>query len=165
MAAIAVHARLLLCASLVSLTAALRLDVPLTRRSAVALPALLVSAPAIAAKEPYSCRGTAEGCVGQSDVARLLATPGQGESAGIRFAGTYSDPAFPGLPRKLQLAGTNVIINGKDEKDGKEWKVKGKPYGRALVLDFSSKGGEKDVIARWTGLGLSFPDGSVWTKK
>ena len=52
-----------------------------------------------------------------------------------------------------------------ESKEGKEWKVKGKPIGRALVLDFSSKGGPKEVVAKWTGLGLAFDDGNVWTKK
>ena len=138
-----------------------------TRRAALlaAPAALLVPAASRAYSAPYGCRGNAVDCVSESATARLTATPGQGEAAGVRFAGTYSDPNHPCCPRKVQLAGTNVIITGRDEPDGKEWKVKGKPYGRALLLDFSSKGGPADVVAKWTGLGLAFPDGNVWTKK
>ena len=58
-----------------------------------------------------------------------------------------------------------MIITGKDEAGGKEWKAKGKPYGKALVMDFTAKGGEKETIARWNGLGLVFEDGNTWTKK
>ena len=157
---------LLLCAS----ADALRFGSTTSRR------AIILSAPAAAlpfaanaadknSKVGYACRGDVDCGVDSAAVRALTATPGQGEAAGIRFAGTYSDPAYPGLPRKVQLAGTNVIITGVDEKGAKEWKVKGKPVGRALVLDYSSKGGPKQVIARWTGLGLAFEDGSTWTKK
>ena len=82
----------------------------------------------------------------------------------MRFGGTYNDPLHPGLPRKLVLAGSNIIMTGKDEAGGKDWKVKGKPFGKAIVFDFSPKGGDKEVIARWNGLGLAFEDGNVWKK-
>ena len=154
-----------------SCVSALKLSASTTRRAALAAaPAALFAAtsPAFAVganKVGYACRGD-EGCGLEGNaVARLAATPGQGEAAGIRFAGTYKDPAFPDLPRKLILAGTNVIVTGKDEAGGKEWKVKGKPYGKALVLDFSPKGGPTEVVARWNGLGLAFEDGNIWSKK
>lgn len=116
-------------------------------------------------KVGYACRGNDDCGYDDSAVARLMATPGQGDAAGIRFGGTYDDPQHPGCTRKLVLAGKQVIITGTDEVGGKAWKVKGEPYGRALILDFSSKGGPKQVIARWNGLGLVFDDGNVWTKK
>lgn len=95
----------------------------------------------------------------------LTATPGSGSPAGIRFGGTYDDPQHPGCTRKVVLAGGNVIVTGTDEIGGKQWKIKGTTYGKALVLDFRPKGGPADVIARWNGLGLAFDDGNVWTKK
>ena len=151
---------------------ALRLSAPATRRAVVfAAPALTMlplasqAAGDRNAKVGYACRGDEDCGVDALAKLKLTNTPGTGEAAGIRFAGTYNDPAYPGLPRKLILAGTNVIITGKNAADGKEWKVKGKPYGKALVLDLTPAGGAVDTIARWNGLGLAFEDGNVWKKK
>ena len=147
----------------------------LSRRAALlsAAPAALLLAPLASQavgenKVGYACRGDEDCGVSAQAIRSLTARPGTGEAAGIRFAGSYIDPAFPGLPRKLILAGSNVIITGADEKGGKEWKIKGKPYGKALVLDYSTKvkGGDKEVIARYDlAKGLVFDDGVVWKKK
>ena len=141
-----------------------------TRRAALlsATPVLLAPFAALAVgdnKVGYACRGNEDCGVDALAKLRLTQAPGQGEAAGIRFAGTYIEPDFPDLPRKLILAGSNVIITGTDSKGGKEWKVKGKPYGKAIVFDMSVRGGDKETIARWNGLGLAFEDGSVWKKK
>ena len=101
----------------------------------------------------------------KSAVARLLATPGSGEAAGIRIGGSYDDPQHPGCTRKIILQGSNAIVQGTDEPGGKKWQLKGEPYGKYLVIDFSPKGGPKQVIAKWNGVGLAFEDGNVWTKK
>ena len=155
---------------------------PQSRRDALstAAAALLASAAPLAAsavgdnKVGYACRGNDDCGVDAQAKARLTATPGQGEAAGIRFGGTYIDPQHPGCTRKIVLAGSNAIITGKDVVDGKEWKAKAKPYGKALLIDFSAKGGpsggeafsgQADVVARWNGIGLVFDDGNTWTKK
>ena len=84
--------------------------------------------------------------------------------AGIRFGGTYTDPLHPGCPRKVLLQGGGAQITGADE-DGKPFKLKAEVSGKALYIDFSPKGGPSSVRAEWTGLGLAFPDGNVWSKK
>merc|ERR1719331_3413671 len=85
--------------------------------------------------------------------------------AGVRLGGTYSDPAHSGLSRKVTLVGTDkVIITGADE-DGKAWKVKGTYSGKEIKVDFTPKGGPKDVVASYSiGSGLTFPDGNIWKK-
>ena len=152
-----------------SLPGQVQLSTTATRRAALAAaPALLAPLAAVAVGENkvgYACRGTDDCGVDKASIARLTATPGSGSAAGVRFGGTYTDPQHPGCTRKVVLTGSNVVITGADEPGGKEWKVKGKPYGRALLIDFTPKGGPPDVIARWTGLGLEFPDGNKWTKK
>lgn len=45
-----------------------------------------------------------------------------------------------------------------------QYTLKGGVSGRALYIDFSKKGGPSEVRAEWTGVGLAFPDGNVWTK-
>ena len=84
---------------------------------------------------------------------------------GIRLAGKYSDPAHPGCTRKVTTIGTNkVLIEGADE-DGKPWKVRGTYEGKEVTIDFTPKGGPKDVTATYTiAGGLTFPDGNKWKK-
>ena len=53
---------------------------------------------------------------------------------------------------------------GADE-DGKAWKLTGRPKGKYVLIDFSPKGGPKEVVAVNDGLGIVFPDGNKWTKK
>ena len=133
-----------------------------SRRSIIAAaPAIATALPAFAVKET----GYAANALSASEqgAAQRFADSPQGEPAGIRFAGSYSDPNHPGCPRKVKLAGKNAVIIGSDE-DGKAWKVKAEVSGRRLLIDFTPKGGPADVVATWTGLGLSFPDGNVWTK-
>tara|TARA_B110000046_G_C12617830_1_gene243524 strand:+ start:128 stop:415 length:288 start_codon:yes stop_codon:yes gene_type:complete len=68
-----------------------------------------------------------------------------------------------GQKRKVILQGSTAIITGADE-DGKPWKVKGVYSGKGMLIDFTAKGGPKDVLATWNGIGLVFPDGNVWMK-
>jgi hypothetical protein len=85
--------------------------------------------------------------------------------AGIRLAGKYSDAAHPGCFRKLTTIGTNkVLVEGADE-DGKKWTVRGTSEGKVVTLDFTPKGGPKDITATYSiAKGLTFADGNVWTK-
>lgn len=201
----------------ITCTTALKLSSPAafaTRRRAlqyvVAAPLLTVAPLASQAagggdqKVGYACRGSDDCGVDAQAIRALTNAPGQGEAAGIRFGGTYSDPLHPDCPRKVVLAGKKAIITGTDTAGGKEWKVKGEPYGKYLIIDFSSKGGPTEVrlhtgtgtsstdaacmlrlvlprsnnvctracmphslqaVAKWTGFGLKFEDGNVWTKK
>merc|ERR1711920_260298 len=81
----------------------------------------------------------------------------------VNFGGLYSDPAHPGCTRKVKLAGTAAFITGADE-DKVPFKVKGSTQGNTITIDFSPKGGPKDVTGVWIGSGIKFPDGNVWTK-
>ena len=144
----------------------------LTRRAALFAAPAVYAAPLAAFavgdnKVGYACRGNEDCGVDAGAKRALMATPGSGSAAGVRFAGTYDDPQHPGCTRKVVLAGGNVIVTGTDEVGGKPWKIKGQTYTeyKAVVLDFRPKGGPADVIARWNGLGLVFDDGNVWTRK
>ena len=155
---------LLLVALLPQCAFSLRIDALSTRRSVIAAAPALVLGPlaAHAVKETgYAAnRVTAE----NSGAGRRLADAPFGDPAGVRLGGTYSDAAHPGCVRRILLSGSTAIITGADE-DGKPWKVKGQVQGRSILVDFTAKGGPKDVVATWTGLGLRFPDGNLWTKK
>ena len=165
-------------ASVLCLAASFTPPTVLDRRAALtaAAPALLAASLAAIPgsafavgdnKVGYACRGNDDCGVDAGAKRALMSAPGSGSAAGIRFAGTYNDPLHPGCTRKIVLAGGNIIVTGTDEPGGKEWKLKGKTYTeyKAVVIDFSPKGGPKEVIARWNGLGLAFDDGNVWSRK
>ncbi|KOO32147.1 hypothetical protein Ctob_015260 [Chrysochromulina tobinii] len=87
-----------------------------------------------------------------------------GNIPSIRLAGKWSDPMHPGCTRKIQLSAGKAFIAGSDE-DGKPWKVVGTVTGNDIIIDFSPKGGPKDVKATFViGKGITFPDGNVWSR-
>ena len=50
-------------------------------------------------------------------------------------------------------------------QDGKPWTVRGTYEGKSINVDFSPKGGPKDVTATYSiAGGLTFPDGNAWKK-
>mmetsp|Transcript_41937 Transcript_41937/g.75567 ORF Transcript_41937/g.75567 Transcript_41937/m.75567 type:complete len:195 (+) Transcript_41937:50-634(+) len=104
------------------------------------------------------------------------------------FTGDYDDPQHPGCLRQVKVVGAPlkgdgtrplyavVEVTGYDGKEGEKtckerpsrgdlWKVTGKTKGKdEAFLDFSSKGGPKDLVGKWDGSGIVFPDGNKWTK-
>merc|ERR1719382_1432170 len=78
--------------------------------------------------------------------------------------GKYSDPNHPGCPRRIISQAGSLIVTGADE-DKVPFKLSGKVSGKLVTIDFSPKGGPKDLTAEILPLiGLKFPDGNVWTK-
>merc|ERR1719316_1634465 len=73
---------------------------------------------------------------------------GGGKIPEIRVAGTWNDPAHPGCTRKIAVNGSKAFISGADE-DGKKWKVTGEVKGKSIIVDFTPKGGPKDVEAKY----------------
>ena len=85
------------------------------------------------------------------------------------FDGTFSDPNHPNGYRKISVAKGVATIVGKDEPQDKEWTLKASvaPGAREMRVDFSPKGGPKDLLAKWSPKknGIEFPDGNVWPKQ
>lgn len=104
------------------------------------------------------------------------------------FSGDYDDPNHPNCLRQVKVVGAPmradgsrplyavVEVTGYDGKEGEKtcsdrptradlWKVTGKTKGKdEAILDFSSKGGPADLLGKWDGSGIVFPDGNKWTK-
>eukprot|EP00547_Thalassionema_nitzschioides_P006900 CAMPEP_0194199986 /NCGR_PEP_ID=MMETSP0156-20130528/791_1 /TAXON_ID=33649 /ORGANISM="Thalassionema nitzschioides, Strain L26-B" /LENGTH=180 /DNA_ID=CAMNT_0038924943 /DNA_START=88 /DNA_END=630 /DNA_ORIENTATION=- len=104
------------------------------------------------------------------------------------FTGDYDDPNHPGCLRQVKVVGAPlkgdgtrsaypvVEVVGWDGKEGAKacterpnreqlWKVDGKIKNNAeALIDFSSKGGPKDLLAKYADGGIVFPDGNKWTK-
>lgn len=88
------------------------------------------------------------------------------------FAGSYSDPGHPNCKRNIVVNGDSINLSGTDGNpgcpangDGREWGLSGKVSGDDIFVDFSPKGGPKDLKGVWDGSGIRWPDGNKWTKK
>lgn len=91
---------------------------------------------------------------------------------GPPFDGAYTDPKHPGCPRNIALVDdSNVDITGQDGTPGctadgptKAWRLAGKVKGDQIFVDFSPKGGPKNLLGKWEEDGIRWPDSNKWTK-
>merc|ERR1711990_712082 len=93
----------------------------------------------------------------------------QAKSKQPPFVGTFDDPFHPEGFRRVSVTDRLLEVTGVDEKNGKEWVVKGTLNDAGeVVLDFSVKGGPKNLLASWDEKGngaIKFPDGNRWTRR
>lgn len=86
------------------------------------------------------------------------------------FIGSYLDPNHKTGYRHVTVENGICKIVGRDRPERPEWvfeqPVKGGQLGTEMVVDFSPKGGPKDLLAKWDGKrnGIAFPDGNLWQK-
>lgn len=104
------------------------------------------------------------------------------------FQGDYDDPNHPSCLRQVKVVGAPLRADGSRSQypvievtgyDGKGsgatctdrptradlWKVTGTVKSKdTAVIDFSPKGGPKDLLAKFENDGIVFPDGNKWTK-
>jgi len=93
-------------------------------------------------------------------------------AAGPPWSGKYSDPGHPGCKREVSVDGLKMKIDGGDEPCGpndkqKAWSLTATlpdAEAKEVMIDFSPKGGPKDLKGKWDGGGIVFPDGNKWTK-
>mmetsp|Transcript_15471 Transcript_15471/g.34068 ORF Transcript_15471/g.34068 Transcript_15471/m.34068 type:complete len:168 (-) Transcript_15471:75-578(-) len=97
------------------------------------------------------------------------------QAIGPPWAGRYSDPQHPNCKRLISEVTLNGMrVDGRDGKPGcgegvkaEVWAIRAafKEQGsNEALFDFSFKGGPKDVVGKWDGSGIVFPDGNKWTK-
>jgi len=86
------------------------------------------------------------------------------------FPGVYSDPKHPKGYRVILSDGTRASMQLQDDPTGKVFSIpikmkNDKKLGTLLTIDFSPKGGPKNIVGTVEKKGkISFPDGNVWTK-
>ena len=76
------------------------------------------------------------------------------------FEGEYSDPNHPGCPRNLKVEGGRVIFTGADQTEGAtecgegttgpSFEITGYLIGKDIHMDFSPKGGPKNLVGQST---------------
>mmetsp|Transcript_12332 Transcript_12332/g.28264 ORF Transcript_12332/g.28264 Transcript_12332/m.28264 type:complete len:169 (+) Transcript_12332:78-584(+) len=140
----------------------------------VAAAALLAGNAAFAALGRRAALASAASAVGiaafDAPEAAQAKSPGATSDAWI---GLYSDPMHPGCRREVVVDFAGVFIEGADGQPGclkgeklERWTLPATytPGSDTLVIDFSPKGGPKDVKGTWDGNGIRFPDGNKWTR-
>ncbi|KAJ1638609.1 hypothetical protein T492DRAFT_585618 [Pavlovales sp. CCMP2436] len=78
--------------------------------------------------------------------------------------GRYFDPNHPRGYREVSLDGSTLTIVGRDEPNGLKWTLKAITFGSTANIDFTPKGGPKDLPAKLQAGMIIFPDGNNWTK-
>jgi hypothetical protein len=94
-------------------------------------------------------------------------------NAAVDLAGSYSDPFHPNCLRIIAVNGPSAAtLTGTDgnpgcpvDGSGREWTLTGKVDGDNILVDFTPKGGPKDLKGVWDGDGIRWPDGNKWTVK
>ena len=86
------------------------------------------------------------------------------------FEGSFRDPNHPDGYRHITVSDGVATVKGCDGPGKNEWcfvqPVIGGQQGTEMVIDFSPKGGPKDLLAKWDAErnGIAFPDGNLWSK-
>jgi hypothetical protein len=101
----------------------------------------------------------------KSDGSQWFRLSKQGLITAANYAGTFSvSDGDKKLKRKILITGYTARVQGIDEIGGDEWEVPGRYQpGGCLIVDFSSRGGAKDVDIKKTSKGLELSNGQLWT--
>jgi hypothetical protein len=94
----------------------------------------------------------------------------------IDFTGSYADPFHPNCLREVRVVSPALAdVTGTDgtpacpaDGSGRKWSLTGKIDGDTILIDFTPKGGPKDLKGVWEPSpvpGIRFPDGNLWSKK
>tara|TARA_A100001011_G_scaffold400250_1_gene513540 strand:- start:12419 stop:13306 length:888 start_codon:yes stop_codon:yes gene_type:complete len=77
----------------------------------------------------------------------------------------YSDPNHKNMSRTvIYHKDQTVTVTGKDSIDGKPWIIKGSiNKNNTITLDFTSKGGPKNITGKVSDKKITFSDGNIWT--
>ncbi|EEC51751.1 predicted protein [Phaeodactylum tricornutum CCAP 1055/1] len=88
-----------------------------------------------------------------------------------KYSGFYNDPKHPGCERLITASGASASISLRDGTPGcnkgektKKYKVVGEIAGDKITVDFSGKGGPRNIEGSWTGDGIQWADGNKWSK-
>jgi hypothetical protein len=94
----------------------------------------------------------------------------------VDFSGSYADPFHPNCLREVQVVSPSLAdVTGTDgtpgcppDGSGRKWSLTGKIVDDSILIDFTPKGGPKNLKGVWESspvAGIRFPDGNLWSKK
>lgn len=76
----------------------------------------------------------------------------------------YTDPNHNMTRKVTYLKDNNIKITGKDSVKGKRWSIYGKVNKNKANLDFSPKGGPRNLKATFRKKEIKFSDGNTWKR-
>ncbi|CAK0846089.1 unnamed protein product [Prorocentrum cordatum] len=157
-----------------------RCDRGRARGAFAGLGALLGLAAALAETAPAFVEAPRPAAPRRATLLGLLAAPwapaAPALAEGPRWEGRYADPRHVGCKREIKANGLSLTISGTKGTPGPgcgasdtetAWTIPASiPSLESLdiVIDFSPKGGPKDLPAKWDGDGIKFADGNKWKK-
>jgi hypothetical protein len=114
-----------------------------------------------------------------SIAATLALSPLASNAATVNVAGSYADPNHPNCQRIItsassSLESSEIILTGTDgnpgcppDGSGTSWQLMGSVQGSDVFVDFSPKGGPKDLkgVYNEETRAILWPDGNTWTQK
>lgn len=117
--------------------------------------------------------------VAMASLMSVIATSPMAANAATDFTGSYADPFHPYCLREItQVTGATAgaaTVSGTDgtpgcppDGSGRVWSLVGKIEGDSILVDFTPKGGPKDLKGVWESApkpGIRWPDGNLWAVK
>jgi hypothetical protein len=95
-------------------------------------------------------------------------------NAAVNMSGSYADPNHPNCKRIIEVVDDTVAtLTGTDGNPGCPPDGSGDPWtltgivegGNSIFVDFTPKGGPKDLKGVFDGTGIEWPDGNKWMLK
>ena len=90
--------------------------------------------------------------------------------AANKFSGQYADPMHPNCKRIILVHEPDALVAGTDgdpgcppDGSGESWEVSGTVDMNSIVVDFSPKGGPKELHGMKVVEGIRWEDGNIWT--
>lgn len=112
---------------------------------------------------------------GMASIAAIIVTTTLPANAAVDFTGSYADPFHPNCLREIVVDGPKASLSGTDgnpgcpaDGSGKAWSLVGKVDDNNILVDFTPKGGPKDLKGVWEPSpvpGIRWPDGNLWSLK
>jgi len=104
--------------------------------------------------------------------AAAAALPAWAATEASPFVGRFTDPNHPGGTRDIALSDTKVgmfqlatVVGGGGRGEPASYELPAMVFGDKITVDFSPKGGPKDLTGVWVdGAGIRWPDGNTWPK-
>jgi len=161
------------------------------KTAALVIAAMACQTSALSAPKQETGRRQALGWMGAAAIA--IAAPQQAKATAAKtgaaspFTGDYDDPNHPSCLRQVKVVGAPqradgsrsayplIEVIGYDATSGTTctdrptradlWKAQGTVKSNTEAsIDFSTKGGPANLVARFEDGGIVFPDGNKWTK-
>eukprot|EP00306_Pavlova_sp_CCMP459_P004770 CAMPEP_0185158680 /NCGR_PEP_ID=MMETSP1139-20130426/2561_1 /TAXON_ID=298111 /ORGANISM="Pavlova sp., Strain CCMP459" /LENGTH=465 /DNA_ID=CAMNT_0027723825 /DNA_START=95 /DNA_END=1492 /DNA_ORIENTATION=- len=110
----------------------------------------------------FSPKGGPKGLLAKLGAGKISFPDGNAWTKMSPWAGRFSDPNHPKGYRDITVSNGVATIVGVDEPGDAPWKLTAKVDGDSALIDFSPKGGPKDLLAKLGVDKIVFPDGNAW---